>query len=82
MSIFLSYQGCQLIQKRRTANVLELQRFRLNDKAIDKMIVSSPLPGYGSRGPLRVSFGAMLHAACMTSMISKPRYGSTSELHF
>jgi hypothetical protein len=50
-----------------------------DEKTIDGMILSSLLRK-GRRVPLCELFGAKLHAACMTAIISAPRYGSTSEL--
>jgi len=73
------HQGRQWTQTLRTPRVLELEYLRLDDKTIDGTILSS-LSRKVRRGPLRESFGAKLHAACMTAMISGPRYGSTSEL--
>ena len=73
------HQGRQWTQTLRTPTVLELEDLRLDDKTIDETILSSLLRGV-RRGPLRESFGAKLRAACMTAMISGPRYGSTSEL--
>jgi len=73
------HQGRQWTQRLRTPTVFELEDLRLDDKTINGMILSSLL-WIVRRGPLRESFGAKLHAACMTAMISGPRYGSTSEL--
>src|SRR5260221_11390578 len=73
------HQGRQWTQTLRNPRVPELEYLRLDDKTIDGTILSS-LSRKVRRGPLRESFGAKLHAACMTAMISGPRYGSTSEL--
>ena len=66
----------QLTQTLRTPTVLELEHLRLDDKTIDRVILSSLLPGTGGRDPLRESFAEELCTACMTAMISGPRYGS------
>jgi len=63
----------------RTSAVLESEYLRVDDKTIDEMILSSLLREV-RLGPVCESFEAELHAACMTAMISGPRYGSTSEL--
>ncbi len=73
------HQGRQRTQTLRRPTVLKLEYLGLDDKTIDEMILSSLLRK-GRRGPVCESFGAKLHAACMTAMISGPRYGSTSEL--
>jgi hypothetical protein len=73
------HQGRQWTQTLRTPTVLELEDLRLDDKTIDETSLLSLLRRV-RRGPLRESFGAKLRAACMTAMISGPRYGSTSEL--
>jgi hypothetical protein len=73
------HQRRQWTQTLRTPTVLELEYLGLNDKTIDGMILPSLLRN-GRRGPVRESFGTGLRAACMTAMISGPRYGSTSEL--
>jgi hypothetical protein len=74
-----THQGRQWTQTLRTPRVLELEYLRLDDKTTDGMILSSLLRK-GRRGPVCESFGAKLHAAFMTAIISGPRYGSTSEL--
>jgi hypothetical protein len=52
----------------------------VDDKTIDGMILSSLLRKVRRGRPLGESFGAKLHAACMTAMISEPRrYERTSE---
>ena len=51
----------------------------MEDKTIDEMILSSLLRKV-RLGPVCESFEAKFHAACMTAMISGPRYGSTSDL--
>jgi hypothetical protein len=63
----------------RTPAACELEYLRVDDKTIDEMILSSLLREV-RLGPVCESFEAELHAACMTAMISGPRYGSTSEL--
>jgi len=63
----------------RTPTVLELEHLGLDDKTIDEMILWSLLREV-RLGPVCEPFEAELHAACMTAMISGPRYGSTSEL--
>jgi hypothetical protein len=73
------HQGRQRTQTVRRSTVLKLEYLGLDDKTINGMILSSLLRK-GRRGPACESFGAKLHAACMTAMISGPRYGSTSEL--
>jgi hypothetical protein len=73
------HQGRQRTQTLRRPTVLKLEYLGLDDKTINGMILSSLLRK-GRRGPVCESFGAKLHAACMTAMISGPRYGSTSEL--
>jgi hypothetical protein len=73
------HQGRQRTQTLRRSTVLKLEYLGLDDKTIGGMILSS-LSRKGRRGPVCESFGAKLHAACMTAMISGPRYGSTSEL--
>jgi hypothetical protein len=73
------HQGRHRTQTLRRPTVLKLEYLGLDDKTIDGMILSSLLRK-GRRGPACESFGAKLHAACMTAMISGPRYGSTSEL--
>ena len=62
-----------------TPTVLESEYLRVDDKTIDEMILSSLLRKV-RLGPVCESFEAKFHAACMTAMISGPRYGSTSEL--
>ncbi len=71
------HQGRQWTKKLRTPTIRELEYFRLDDKTIDGMILFSLLRS-GSRGPVRESFGAELHAARMTAIISGPRCGSTT----
>jgi hypothetical protein len=73
------HPGSPWTQKLRTPTVPELKDLRPDDKTTNGMILSSLLRRV-RRGPLRESFGAVFHAACMTAMISGPRYGSTSEL--
>jgi hypothetical protein len=73
------HQGRHRTQTLRRSTVLKLEYFGLDDKTINGMILSSLLRK-GRRGPACESFGAKLHAACMTAMISGPRYGNTSEL--
>jgi hypothetical protein len=73
------HQGRQWTQRLRTLTVLELEYLRVDDKTTAGMIISSLLRKV-RRGSLRESFGAKLHAACMTAMICGPRYGSTIEL--
>ena len=73
------HQGRQWTQTLRTPRVLESEYLRLVNMTIDGMILSSLLRKV-REGPLPESCGAKLHAACMTAMISGPRYGSTSEL--
>jgi DNA-binding GntR family transcriptional regulator len=73
------HQGRQRTQTLRRPTLLKLEYDGLDNKAIHGMILSSLLRK-GRRGPVCESFGAKLHAACMTAMISGPRYGSTSEL--
>ena len=73
------HQGRQRTQTVRRSTVLKLEYLGLDDKTINGMILSSLLRK-GRRGPACESFGAKLHAACMTAMISGPRYGNTSEL--
>ena len=51
----------------------------MDDKTIDGMLLSSLLRS-GRLGPVCERLGAELRVACMTAMISGPRYGSTSEL--
>ncbi len=63
----------------RTPTVLELEHLGLDDKTINGMILSSLLREV-RLGPVCESFEAKLHAACMTAMISGPKYGSTSGL--
>jgi hypothetical protein len=65
------HQGRQWTHKLRTPTTLELEHLGLDDKTINGMILSSVLPRV-RRGPLSESFGAKLHAACMTAMISGP----------
>jgi hypothetical protein len=69
--------GRQRTQTLRTPTILESEQLRLRDKTINGMLRPSILLGNGSPGPLRESFSEALHAACMTAMISGPRYGST-----
>jgi len=71
------YYGRQQIQTLRTPKVFELEQVRLREKTIDGMILSSFLSGNGMRRPFPESFKEELHPACMTAMISGPRYGST-----
>src|ERR1700704_4373664 len=63
----------------RTPTVLESEYLRVDDKTIDEMILSLLLRKV-RLGPVCESFEAKFHAACMTAMISGPKYGSTSEL--
>jgi len=69
--------GRQRSQMLRPPTILESEQLRLRDKTMNGMIRPSILLGNGSPGPLRESFGEALHAACMTAIISGPRYGST-----
>jgi hypothetical protein len=71
------HYGRQQFQTLRTPRVLELEQLRLREKTIDGMILSSFLSGNGMRRPLPESCKEELHPACMTAMISGPRYGST-----
>jgi hypothetical protein len=73
------HQGRQRTQTLRRSTVLKLECLGLDDKTINGMIPSSLLRKR-RRGPVCESFGAKPQAACMTAMISEPRYGSTSEL--
>jgi len=73
------HQGRQRTQTLRRPTVLKLEHLGLDDNTVNGVILSSLLRK-GRRGPVCESFGAKLHAACMTAMISGPRYGSTSEL--
>jgi hypothetical protein len=73
------HQGRRWTNKLRTLTVLELEYLRVDDKTIDEMILSSLLHKV-RLGPVCESFEPKLHDACMTAMISGPRYGSTSEL--
>jgi hypothetical protein len=65
-------------QRLRTPTVLELRCLGLGDHTINGKILWSLRTG--RRALVRESFRAELHAACMTAIISGPRYGSTSEL--
>ena len=69
--------GRQRSQMLRPPTILESEQLRLRDKTSNGMLRPSILLGAGSPGPLRESFGKALPAACMTAMISGPRYGST-----
>ena len=72
------HQGRRWTNKLRTPTTLELEYLRVDDKTIDEMILSSLLRKV-RLGPVCESFEAKFHAACMTAMISGPRYGSTSD---
>lgn len=63
----------------RTPTVFESEHLRLEEKTAGGMTVSTRCPD-GKRAPVRESFGAKLGAACITAMISGPRYGSKSDL--
>ena len=69
--------GRQRTQTLTAPTFLESEQLRLPDKTINGMHWPSILLGNRSPGPLRESFSEALHAACMTAMISGPRYGST-----
>jgi hypothetical protein len=66
------HQGHHWTQTLRTPTVLELEYLIVDDKTIAGMTLSSLLRKV-RRGPFRESFGAKLHAAFMTAMISGPR---------
>ena len=66
-------------QTLRTPTVFESEHLRLEEKTTGGMTVSTRCPN-GRRAPVRESFGAKLGAACITAMISGPRYGSKSDL--
>jgi hypothetical protein len=53
------------------------EQLRLSDKTVNGVILSSLVLANGRWGTLRGSFGEELHSACMTAIISGPRYGST-----
>jgi hypothetical protein len=74
-----THPGRQRTQTLRRLTVLSSEHLGLDDKTINGMILSSLL-GNGRRGPVCESFRAELNAACMTTMISGPRYGNMSEL--
>jgi hypothetical protein len=61
----------------RTPTILESEQLRLRDRTINGMLRPSILLGNASPGPLRESPSEALHSACMATMISGPRYGST-----
>jgi len=69
--------GRQRSQMLRPPTILESEQLRLRDKDHERNDSAVDLLGNGSPGPLRESFGEALHAACMTAIISGPRYGST-----
>src|ERR1700732_4018208 len=68
------HHGRQQTRTLRTPTGLELGQLRLRDKTINGIILSSLLAENERPGPLRQSFGEEPHAACMTAMISGPRY--------
>jgi len=71
------HHGRQQIRTVRTPAGLESEQFRLRAKTINGIILSSLFAEHARQAPLRESFGEVPHAACMTGMISGPRYGST-----
>ena len=69
--------GRQQTQTLRTPADFPLEQDRLRDKTIRGRIWPLLLSGKRRPAPLRESFGEELRAACMTAIISGPRYGST-----
>jgi hypothetical protein len=69
--------GRQQTQRLRTPAGVPLEQVRLRDKTIRGMIWPLLLSGKRRPVPHRDSFGEELRAACMTAIISGPRYGST-----